>query len=203
EVEERLALLSRLVRKYGGSIEAVLAHAEQCRGRHDELEQAEVRIEGVEAELGEAQGELSKLAASLTKARRKAAPGLAADVQARLVELAMPEAQFEVEISARPDGCGPRGADAVELLIAPTPGMPAGRLREIASGGELSRVMLALLSVAHEGGAPDARSSGEFEADSPLLVFDEIDSGVGGHTAHAVGRHLAQLARGRQVLCIT
>jgi DNA repair protein RecN (Recombination protein N) len=162
-------------------------------------------MEGVEAELGEAQGELSKLAGSLTKARRKAAPGLAQDVQARLVELAMPDARFEVEVSPRPDGCGHRGADAVELLLAPTPGMPAGALREIASGGELSRVMLALLSVAHEGGAvgPDRSAPAQFSAGTPLLVFDEIDSGVGGHTAHAVGRHLSQLASGRQVLCIT
>ena len=201
EVEERLALLSRLVRKYGGSMEAVLDHAEQCRRRREELQDAEVRMEGVEGELADAQGELSKLAASLSKARTKAAPRLAEEVQARLAELAMPDAHFEVEVAPRPDGCSARGADAVEFLIATTPGMPAGPLREIASGGEVSRVMLALLSVAHER-AEDRRDRAVSE-ESPLLVFDEIDSGVGGHTAHAVGRHLRQLASGRQVLCIT
>jgi DNA repair protein RecN (Recombination protein N) len=102
----------------------------------------------------------------------------------------MEQARFEVEVGERPGGCGPLGGDAVELMIAPNPGMPFGPLREIASGGELSRVMLALLSVAH--GAEDS-----------LLVFDEIDAGIGGHTARAVGEHLRELAAGRQLLCIT
>lgn len=205
EVEERLAVLSRLVRKYGGSIEAVLDHGEGCRRRREELEQAEVRMEDVESELSQAQSELSRLAGAVTKARRKAAPQLAEQVQARLAELSMPEAEFRVEVSPREEGCGPRGADAVELLIAPTPGMPAGRLRDIASGGEISRMMLALLSVAHERApARETRQVPDGSApDTPLLVFDEIDSGVGGRTARAVGRHLRRLAQGRQVLCIT
>jgi DNA repair protein RecN (Recombination protein N) len=107
----------------------------------------------------------------------------------------MPDAQFEVEIRPRAEGCGPRGADAVELLISPNAGLSAAPLREIASGGELSRVMLALLSVVHG----DSHEG----ADVPLLVFDEIDAGIGGHTARAVGEHLRDLARGRQLLCIT
>ncbi len=204
EVEERLALLARLVRKYGGTVEAVLDYAERCRLRRGELQDAEVRMEGVEGELSAAREELTGLAGSLTRARARGAPRLAREVQARLAELAMPDAQFEVEVAPRADGCGPRGADAVELLIATTPGMPAGSLREIASGGEVSRVMLALLSVAHEDGEGHARAGPDApEGAHPLLVFDEIDSGVGGHTAHAVGRHLRQLASGRQVLCIT
>jgi DNA repair protein RecN (Recombination protein N) len=85
-------------------------------------------------------------------------------------------------------------------MIAPNPGMPAGPLREIASGGELSRVMLALLGVAH-GSGPEGDSGPE--AGGPLLVFDEIDAGIGGHTARAVGEHLRALAAGRQILCIT
>ena len=107
----------------------------------------------------------------------------------------MPDAQFTVEVRPRTEGCGPRGADTVELTIAPNPGMPSGPLREIASGGELSRVMLALLSVAH-GRRGDAEAA-------PLLVFDEIDAGIGGHTARAVGEHLRDLAADRQILCIT
>ena len=197
EVEERLALFARLERKHGGSIAAVLEHAERCRRRRDELESAEVLLGSAEGALAEARAELDAVARELSERRRAAAPALAAEVRERLAELAMPDAEFSVEVSAREDGCGPRGADTVELLIAPNPGMPAGPLREIASGGELSRVMLALLSVAH--GSAD-RASGN---DGALLVFDEIDAGIGGHTARAVGEHLRALAEGRQILCIT
>jgi DNA repair protein RecN (Recombination protein N) len=197
EIEERLAVFARLERKHGGSIAAVLQHAERCAARIDELQHAEVALEGAEGELGEARRELEALAAELGARRRRAAPELAASVRARLAELAMPDASFEVVISPRPDGCGPRGAETVELVIAPNPGVPGGPLKEIASGGELSRVMLALLSVAH-GGPREGTA-----AEQPLLVFDEIDAGIGGHTARAVAGHLQELARGRQVLCIT
>jgi DNA repair protein RecN (Recombination protein N) len=197
EVEERLGAFARLERKHGGSIAEVLAHAERCRVRIEELENAEGTLEASEAELGEAQGRLKELAAGLSRRRRQGAGKLAASVRERLHELAMPEARFEVEIQDRPDGPGPRGADTVELMIATNSGLPLGPLREIASGGELSRVMLALLGVAH---ATDAEGA---EAQAPLLVFDEIDAGVGGHTATAVARHLRDLARGRQVLAIT
>jgi len=108
----------------------------------------------------------------------------------------MPDAQFEVEVRPRQDGCGPRGADSVEFSIAPNAGLPSGPLREIASGGELSRVMLALLSVAHG-------ESAEEDESPPLLVFDEIDAGIGGHTARVVGEHLRELSHDRQILCIT
>jgi DNA repair protein RecN (Recombination protein N) len=195
EVEERLALFSRLERKHGGTIAEVLRHAERCRARRDELEHADVALEDAARALAAGEAELEQLAAALSAARAKAAPQLAQAVRARLAELAMGEARFEVELSPRPDGCGPRGADAAELRIASGPGLPAGPLREVASGGELSRVMLALLSVAHSGAS--AAHDGE------LLVFDEIDAGIGGHTARAVGEHLRKLADGRQVLCIT
>jgi DNA repair protein RecN (Recombination protein N) len=197
EIEERLALIARLERKHGGSVAEVLKHAERCRGRIDELEHAEVALEGAQAELGDARSKLDDLAAELGARRREAAPELAASVCARLAELAMPDASFDVVISPRPDGCGPRGTETVELVIAPNPGVPGGPLKEIASGGELSRVMLALLSVAHGGPHEGAA------AEQPLLVFDEIDAGIGGHTARAVAAHLQELARGRQVLCIT
>ena len=155
--------------------------------------------------------------ASCRRARREAAPALAAAVRERLAELAMPDAEFEVDVRPRPDGCGARGADEVSLVIAPNPGMPAGPLREIASGGELSRVMLAILSVAHggggagsPGGAGSCRVAGSSGgagssrgAGGPLLVFDEVDAGIGGHTARAVGEHLRALAEGRQIVCIT
>ena len=207
EVEERLAQFARLERKHGGGIAEVLAHAERCRARRDELERAEIALGELDGELSEARAELDRLAGELSERRQQAAPVLAAAVRERLAELAMPEAEFKVEVSPREDGCGPRGADAVELLIAANPGLPAGPLREIASGGELSRVMLAILSVAHGDIGTHARASDEAGGDAqgigPLLVFDEIDAGIGGHTARAVGEHLRALAAGRQILCIT
>jgi DNA repair protein RecN (Recombination protein N) len=193
-VEERLAVLERLKRKHGGSVAAVLEHAARCRERRAELEGAEVALEEASAELARAEAELDELAAALGKARRAAAPRLAGAVRERLGELAMEGAGFEVGLEPRAQR-GPAGDEAVEFLIAPNPGVPAGPLREIASGGELSRVMLALMGVAAEAGGKDG--------DAPLLVFDEVDAGIGGHTARAVGERLRALAVGRQVLCIT
>lgn len=193
EVEDRLAEIERLKRKHGGSVEGVLAHAEACRERRAELVGAEDALEAAEARLAAATAELDGLAAGLRAARERAAPVLAEAVRARLAELAMEDAAFEAALAPRERG--PSGDDAVELRIAPNPGVPAGPLREIGSGGELSRVMLALTSVAAEAGGR--------RADAELLVFDEIDAGIGGHTARAVGQRLRALAAGRQVLCIT
>ncbi len=195
-MEDRLALLARLERKYGGTVAGVLDHAERCRARRDELEHADEALETAVTHLAAASEELDRLAAELGANRREAAPALAAAVRSRLGELAMPDAGFEIELEPRADGCGPRGGDAIEMLIAPSGGHTLGPLREVASGGELSRVMLALLSVAHGEPAPDQQAR-------PLLVFDEIDAGIGGHTARAVGEHLRRLSLGRQILCIT
>jgi DNA repair protein RecN (Recombination protein N) len=189
-VEERLTVLDRLERKHGGTIAAVLAHAEVCRARRAELAGAEVAIEAATARLERAQAALAAGSGALRKARAAAAPKLAAAVRARLDELAMKGAAFEIELTDREHG--PTGADAVEFLIAPNPGVPAGPLRETASGGELSRVMLALMGVAAAG----ARGGG-------TLVFDEVDAGIGGQTARAVGDQLRDLAVERQVICIT
>ncbi|HEY1712237.1 MAG TPA: DNA repair protein RecN [Solirubrobacteraceae bacterium] len=200
QVEERLALLARLERKHGGTIADVLAYAERCRARRDELENADSALETIETDLQQARGTRDAIAGRLGKARRSKAPKLAAAVRTRLAELAMADARFEIELSPRPDGCGPRGADAIEMRIAANAGGPLGPLREVASGGELSRVMLALLSVAH--GISDSARAARGEAGS-MLVFDEIDAGIGGHTARAVGEHLRALSAGRQILCIT
>jgi DNA repair protein RecN (Recombination protein N) len=179
----------------------VLAYAERCRVRIQELDQAEVALEVAERELADARDELGAVAAKLTQSRQRAGKQLAVAVRERLGELAMPEAQFEVSVGDRPDGCGPRGQDFVEFSISANPGVAVAPLKDVASGGELSRVMLALLSVAH--GSPQGSSQGSPDADGPLLVFDEIDAGIGGHTARAVGEHLRQLAQDRQILCIT
>jgi DNA repair protein RecN (Recombination protein N) len=189
EIEERLALLDRLKRKHGGTIAAVLAHAEECRRRRDELAGAEEALEAGEERLREAQAELAERAEALRAARRDAAGALANAVIERLDGLAMEGASFEARLVPR-DGHGPTGADEVEFLIAPNRGVPAGPLRETASGGELSRVMLALMGVAAAAGPP-------------TLVFDEVDAGIGGQTARAVGEQLRALATGRQIICIT
>jgi DNA repair protein RecN (Recombination protein N) len=196
EVEERLQLFASLKRKHGGSIPDVLRHAEECRTRRSELEHADEALDAAREQLAVAEAELDGVAGELSARRRTAAPELAEAVVGRLRALAMPDARFEVKLTSRADGCGPRGADAVDFEIATNPGVPAGPVREIASGGELSRVMLALLSAAHDGHGPA-------EGDQPVLVFDEIDAGVGGHTARAVGEHLRALAQGRQIVCIT
>ena len=198
ELEERLALLGRLERKHGGTVDDVLAHAERCRARREEIAGAETDLEQIDADSERAVSDRDRLAGRLSRARAKAAPRLAREVRGRLAELAMADARFEIALAPREGGCGPRGADAIEMQIAANggPGVPLAPLREVASGGELSRVMLALLSVAH-GSVREAGEGGG------LLVFDEIDAGIGGHTARAVGEHLRALAAGRQVLCIT
>jgi len=188
-VEERLALLDRLERKHGGSIAAVLAHGERCRARRDELAGAEVALEDAKARLAQARGDLEEQARALTTTRTKAAPKLADAVRARLSALAMDGASFEIALAAREE-IAATGADSVEFLIAPNPGVPPAPLRDTASGGETSRVMLALLAVANE-------------ASGATLVFDEVDAGIGGQTARAVGEELRALAAGRQIVCIT
>jgi DNA repair protein RecN (Recombination protein N) len=203
EIEERLALLARLERKHGGSLTEVLAHAERCRERRAELTAADSDLESVETEMATAAASRDELAGRLTRARTKAAPRLAREVRSRLAELAMSEARFEIVVRGRDDGCGARGADTIEMQIAPNGAGTLAPLREVASGGELSRVMLALLSVAHGGAVSADGGDGGSSGSGGMLVFDEIDAGIGGHTARAVGEHLRRLATGRQVLCIT
>ncbi len=197
EVERRLAATERLIRKHGGSIADVLAYAERARARREELGGAEVALARTGERLACARAELDRRVAELRHARELAAPRLAEGVREQLAALAMVDAEFEVTLSERAPG--PAGGDAVELLIAPNPGVPAGPLREIASGGELSRVMLAVITASTCG-------EGSLEGDAPeqaTLVFDEIDAGIGGHTARAVGERLRALGEARQVLCIT
>ena len=189
-VEERLAVLERLERKHGGTIAGVLAHADACRARRAELAGAEVAIEAATARLAQARAQLDAGSEALHKARAVAAPKLSKAVRRRLDDLAMKRAAFDVQLGEREPG--PTGRDAVEFRIAPNPGVPAGPLRETASGGELSRVMLALMGVAAAG-----------DGGAAALVFDEVDAGIGGQTARAVGDQLRELAAGRQVICIT
>ena len=167
----------------------MLAHAERCREEHARLAHAEIETERAEAALAEALAERDRLAKKVTAARKKAAPKLAERVREELAALAMEGAAFEVILEPREE-VAPTGAERVEFLLAPNPGVPAAPIRDAASGGELSRVMLALMTVAGAG-------------ESRTLVFDEVDAGVGGQTARAVGERLRALAEARQVLCIT
>jgi len=188
-VEERLEGYDRVKRKHGGSVEAVLEHAVRCRADRERLEGAEVALERAVADLSEAEAERSLLAAQLSAGRRAAGPELSERVREELAALAMEGASFSVEFEEREE-LAATGAERVELMLASNPGVAAVPVRESASGGELSRVMLALMTVAGAGG-------------SRTLVFDEVDSGVGGQTARAVGERLRSLAAERQVLCIT
>ncbi|MEA2359893.1 MAG: repair protein RecN, partial [Solirubrobacteraceae bacterium] len=196
-VEERLAVLDRLARKHGGSVAAVLGYAEDCRARRAEVLGAEEALEEATVDLGRARAALAEHAAALRAARRKAAPRLAREVRERLTALAMEGARFEVAMEDREPG--PTGADSVEFLIAPNAGVPAAPLRETASGGELSRVMLALMAAR----ADAAAGAGAGVRAGDTLVFDEVDAGIGGQTARAVGEQLRALAEGHQILCIT
>jgi DNA repair protein RecN (Recombination protein N) len=188
-LEERLAAIDRLARKHGGSVSAVLDFAQSARARHEQLAGAEVALERATGQLADARAALDRHVLAVRKARTSAARSFAVAVREQLGALAMGDATFEVRLGEREPG--PSGADSVEFTIAPNPGVPAGPLREIASGGELSRVMLAIMSVA--GASP---------ADA-TLVFDEVDAGIGGHTARVVGARLRELGERRQVLCIT
>ncbi len=189
-VEERLDSLDRLRRKHGGSIEAVLAHADHCREEIARLAGAEERGAEAEAALEEAEARRRDLGAKLSAGRRRAAPSLEKKVAAELERLAMPGATLGVTLEPLADGFGAGGCESVELTMAPNPGIEPAPLRDAASGGEMSRVMLALSGLGRGAGAG-------------TLVFDEIDAGVGGTTARVVGERLRALGEDRQVLCIT
>jgi DNA repair protein RecN (Recombination protein N) len=208
EVERRLEATERLIRKHGGSIADVLAYAERARARRVQLDGAEVALAQTGERLARARADLDRHVMELRHARVLAAPRLAEGVREQLAALAMADAEFEVALSECAPG--PAGGDAVELLIAPNPGVPAGPLREIASGGELSRVMLAIItaSTGYEEASPEEFAPAQVALGSALeqaqtLVFDEIDAGIGGLTARAVGERLQALGETRQVLCIT
>jgi len=189
-VEERLELLDRLKRKHGGTIESVLAHAEHCRAEIDAIEGAGETTERLEAELADAMRTRTDLAGGLSEVRAKSAKRLESRIAKELDQLGMSGAKLEVSLDPHPEGFGPLGQERVTFEVATNPGMPTSPLRDAASGGELSRLMLALAGQGAPGGAS-------------TYVFDEIDAGVGGKTAKAVGERLRALGEERQVLCIT
>ena len=188
-IEDRLDLLKSLKRKYGEDIAAMVRYREELGQKLETLENAEERLAALEALEKSTFAELEKRAAVLTNARKKAAEPFAKGIQTELKDLAMAATRFSVSVVPREPG--PGGADAVEFLISPNPGEPLKPLAKIASGGELSRVMLALKSVMSKHVTP------------PTLVFDEIDTGIGGRTATVLAQKLHALGQAAQTLCIT
>jgi DNA repair protein RecN (Recombination protein N) len=196
QVESRLTLIHRLEKKYGVDIQEVLAYYQEAKAQLEGFETWEEDKERLRAEIREREQQVLRHAHDLSAKRKEAAGRLAARILSSLQQLGMPKTSFEVAVvprtgeSGKP-ACGPYGLDTVSFQISPNPGEPLKPLSEIASGGEVSRVMLALKRALAEN---DHIQS---------MVFDEIDTGIGGEVAVAVGDHLHQLSREKQVLCIT
>ncbi len=201
EVEARLHHLRRLERKYGGTLEAVLAYRDTIQAQLEELVRVEVDLEARQAELDRALEQAGDLAKELSTKRKDAAERLAADITAELAELGMGEARVMVDVAnfdkqshdfaVDEAPLTSTGIDRVEFLIAPNPGEAPKPLLKVASGGEISRALLALKAVL-SGSGP-----------AGTYVFDEVDAGVGGAVAEVIGRKLQQIARHHQVICVT
>jgi DNA repair protein RecN (Recombination protein N) len=196
-VEERLSVIEKLKRKHGGTIEAVLARGEDLRREKALLETGRERLQELEAVIGKRFGEYTDRASKLGAARRKAAERLARMIEKEIAVLGMTKARFEVRLAEvtpaidDPASIRDQGAEDAEFLLSPNPGEELRPLRRIASGGELSRMMLAL------------KSAGRDRDGRKTLIFDEIDAGIGGKTAEFIARRLAKLAERHQVICIT
>jgi len=188
-VEDRIALLANLMRKHGTTLELVLQRAEELRRELDTVENRHERVEQLERASARAEGAARRAADRLTASRKRAAKRARVEVAAALAELGMGSAELSVRIE--PCDLGPHGADKLELLLAANPGEGAKSLAKVASGGELSRVMLALKLVLRRA------------EEVATYVFDEVDAGIGGAVAEVVGRQIQSLAEQRQVLCVT
>ena len=194
EVLDRRAVITALVRKYadaGEGLAGVLAWAAGAADRLSQLDVSDEALEALTAARDAARAELAELSARVTAGRTAAADGFAAEVGAELAGLAMKNAQVSFRIDTDPEHPGPEGVDEVALLLSPHPGAPARPVHKGASGGELSRVMLAI-EVVFAGADP-----------VPVMVFDEVDAGVGGQAAGEIGRRLARLAGEHQVVVVT
>lgn len=217
-VAERLDALAKLKRKYGPALADVVAYRERIGRERDELSDLGAALAKAAQASREALEAFRAEALALSTARAAAAPRLGKDVGRHLSDLAFPRASFGVEVARRPDpssplqaggervACGPHGVDAVSFVFAPNPGEPSRPLTRIASGGELSRVQLALAAaLAEEEDRREKGGRGRKRAGGPVrtFVFDEVDAGVSGATAEAVGRKLRTLASRDQVLVVT
>lgn len=187
---ERVNLIESLKRKYGPSLADVLNRRDNAAARLDSIENRSDKIEQLEREVAEGRKALDAAGKSLASARRKAAPKLAKEISSQLKDLGFKQSSFEVPLLPLAEP-GPHGLEAADFLFGPNPGEPLLPLRQIASSGEISRVMLAIKSALAE------------QDDTPLMVFDEIDANVGGEVARAVGAKMAALGTRHQVIAIT
>jgi len=189
-LEQRVSLFETLKRKYGGSIAEVIAFGERAAERMQKIEGRDAELERLVKEIENVRSHMNRAGEALHKLRTKAAPKLSENIRRNLRDLGFRQSEFEAKLSAFDE---PRasGFDALELLFSPNPGEPLKPLRAIASSGEISRLMLAIKSAlaAHD--------------EIPLLVFDEIDTNVGGEIAHAVGVKMLTLGHDHQLICIT
>ena len=193
QVEERLDLLYRLRKKYGPTVEDMLAYLDRCRKELDQIQYADDTLARLEKDLKKAQKEAARRGESLSQARREAAGALQARVQEELRQLDMPKVQFQTEFTPKGGEAGmdETGLDEVQFLMSANLGEALKPIQKVASGGELARIMLALKNVLAEGDQIGT------------LVFDEVDTGVSGRAAQKVAEKMAQVARGKQVLCVT
>jgi DNA repair protein RecN (Recombination protein N) len=189
-LEQRVSVFETLKRKYGGSIVEVTAFGERAEERMQKIEGRDAELTRLAKEIENVRAQMNRAGEALRKRRTKAAPKLSEKIRHNLRDLGFRQSEFEANLSAL-DETRPSGFDLVELLFSPNPGEPLKALRAIASSGEISRLMLAIKSAL---AAHDA---------IPLLVFDEIDTNVGGEIAHAVGAKMQTLGRDHQVICIT
>jgi DNA repair protein RecN (Recombination protein N) len=211
EVEDRLASLDRLKRKYGPALDDVIAFGADVERKLSEIENKDEILRELRADLAKAGTEYLRAARALSKKREDAARKLEKLVEAEINDLAM-KSTFRIEMTTSEEegNWTATGTDQVVYMIATNPGEPMRQLEHVASGGELSRVMLALkVSVARaplrqpQGGLSPARAGGSRTATQRTMVFDEIDTGIGGRAAESVGKKLKELAKANQVLCVT
>jgi DNA repair protein RecN (Recombination protein N) len=195
-IEERLALIQRLKKKYGGSAADVIAYREEAEKKLETLTNFDEEKNSLETAMKAREQELLAEATKISEARKAAAQGLTKEIEAALAGLGMKKIRFSVPVEKKESTqgrpvCGPYGLDFISFLIAPNPGEPLKPLKSIASGGELSRVMLAIRTILAE------------QDDIGCLIFDEIDTGIGGEVGVGVGEFLRRLSAHKQVLVIT
>ncbi len=203
EVEDRLAAMDRLKRKYGATVEEVMKYGEEVSRKLSEMENKDEILRQLHSDLGEAAREYLTIARGISKKRHEAAHRLEKLVEAEINDLAM-KARFHIEVTGSDEEGNWTGSgfDEAIYMISTNPGEPLRRLEQIASGGELSRCMLALKSSV-EAGSRDLSRQKKNAGGQRTLVFDEIDTGIGGSAAEAVGKKLKGLAKSNQVLCVT
>ena len=189
QIEERLDTLHKLKRKYGGSVEDVIAFCEKAKRQLDEVEFASDRIEQLQKKLSALQTAMQEKGMALSAARKMAAEKLQAEISSELMQLDMPKIQFVCEFSAQQPQ--ENGLDAVRFLMSANVGESLRPLSKVASGGELARIMLAMKNVLSE------------QDQVGTMVFDEVDTGVSGRAAQKVAEKMARISRTKQVLCVT